>query len=61
MLLHRRLAAGLSTAMIYAVPDAQTDVIGLYTGFGVAVAGAEFTADGIVHVPMRREGSARAR
>ncbi len=41
--------------------DAQTDSIGLYTKFGFVVAGAEFTEDGIGHVPMRREGPARVR
>ncbi|MGH3889894.1 MAG: GNAT family N-acetyltransferase [Pseudonocardiaceae bacterium] len=43
------------------VIDAQNHSIGLYTKFGFVVAGAEFTEDGIVHVPMRREGSARVR
>ncbi|MGH3943437.1 MAG: GNAT family N-acetyltransferase, partial [Pseudonocardiaceae bacterium] len=41
--------------------DAQTDSIGLYTDFGFVVDGAEFTEDNIVHVPMRRERSARVR
>ncbi|MGH3984381.1 MAG: GNAT family N-acetyltransferase [Pseudonocardiaceae bacterium] len=41
--------------------DAQTDSIGLYTEFGFVVDGAEFTEDGIPHVPMRRTGSARVR
>ena len=41
--------------------DAQTDSIDLYTEFGFEVYGAEFTEDGIAHVPMRRKGSARAR
>lgn len=43
------------------VLDAQTDSIGLYTGFGFVPDGAEFTEDGIAHVPMRREGSTRVR
>lgn len=43
------------------VLDAQTDSVGLYTGFGFVVDGAEFTEDGIAHVPMRRERSARVR
>ncbi|MGH3883776.1 MAG: GNAT family N-acetyltransferase, partial [Pseudonocardiaceae bacterium] len=43
------------------VLDAQTESIGLYAEFGFVVVGAEFTEDGIVHVPMRREGSARVR
>ncbi|MGH4008433.1 MAG: GNAT family N-acetyltransferase [Pseudonocardiaceae bacterium] len=41
--------------------DAQTDLIGLYTEFGFVVDGAEHTGDGIVHVPMRRGGSAKVR
>ncbi|HEV7451737.1 MAG TPA: GNAT family N-acetyltransferase [Pseudonocardiaceae bacterium] len=41
------------------VLDAQTDSIGLYTRFGFVLDGAEFTEDGIMHVPMRREGSTR--
>ncbi|HKR52097.1 MAG TPA: GNAT family N-acetyltransferase [Pseudonocardiaceae bacterium] len=41
------------------VLDAQAHLVGLYTRFGFVVAGAEFTEDGIVHVPMHREGLAR--
>ncbi len=36
--------------------DAQTGSIGLYIEFGFVVEGAEVTENGIVHVPMRREG-----
>jgi ElaA protein len=39
--------------------DAQAQLTGLYAGFGFEPAGAEFTADGIAHVPMRRAGLAR--
>ena len=41
------------------VLDAQTDSVELYTAFGFVVDGAEFTEDGIAHVPMRRERSAK--
>jgi ElaA protein len=41
------------------VLDAQTQLVGLYSGFGFEPAGAEFTEDGIAHVPMRRERLAR--
>jgi ElaA protein len=43
------------------VLDAQAHVIELYAAFGFVVDGAEFAEDGIVHVPMRRERSARVR
>ena len=43
------------------VLDAQAHVIELYAAFGFVVDGAEFTEDGIAHVPMRRERSARVR
>ena len=43
------------------VLDAQAHVIELYAAFGFVVDGAEFTEDGIVHVPMRRKRSARVR
>jgi ElaA protein len=43
------------------VLDAQAHVIELYEAFGFVVDGAEFAEDGIVHVPMRRERSARVR
>ena len=43
------------------VLDAQTDSVELYTAFGFVADGAEFTEDGIAHVPMRRERSARVR
>jgi ElaA protein len=43
------------------VLDAQAHVIELYATFGFVVDGAEFTEDGIVHVPMRRKRSARVR
>lgn len=43
------------------VLDAQTHLIGLYAGFGFVVDGAEFTEDGIGHVPMRRGRPARVR
>ncbi|MFN2496184.1 MAG: GNAT family N-acetyltransferase [Pseudonocardiaceae bacterium] len=39
--------------------DAQTHLVGLYSAFGFVLAGAEFTQDGITHVPMRREGPVR--
>jgi ElaA protein len=35
--------------------DAQAHLTGLYSAFGFVPAGAEFTQDGIAHVPMRRE------
>jgi ElaA protein len=41
--------------------DAQTDSIELYTELGFVLVGEEFTQEGIGHVPMRREGSARVR
>lgn len=43
------------------VLDAQTDSVELYTAFGFVVDGAEFTEDGIAHVPMRRKRPTRVR
>jgi ElaA protein len=43
------------------VLDAQAHLTELYAAFGFVVDGAEFTEDGIVHVPMRRKRSARVR
>lgn len=39
----------------------KTHATKLYAEYGFEVAGVEFVEDGIVHVPMRREGSARVR
>ena len=36
------------------VLDAQSPLVGWYSGFGFAVDGEEFLEDGISHVPMRR-------
>lgn len=36
------------------VLDAQSHLTGIYTAFGFEPDGAEFTEDGILHVPMRR-------
>lgn len=36
------------------VLDAQRHLTGIYTAFGFKPDGAEFTEDGIVHIPMRR-------
>lgn len=36
--------------------DAQAHLTGRYSAFGFVPAGAEFTQDGIAHVPMRRGG-----
>ncbi len=36
--------------------DAQAHLTGRYSAFGFVAAGAEFTQDGIAHVPMRRQG-----
>jgi ElaA protein len=41
------------------VLNAQTQLVGLYSGFGFVRAGAEFVEDGIAHVPMCREASVR--
>ncbi len=43
------------------VLDAQSHLVEFYTEFGFVLDGTEFTEDGIAHVPMRREGSARVR
>jgi ElaA protein len=36
------------------VLDAQTPLVGFYTGLGFTATGPEFLEDGIAHVPMRR-------
>lgn len=41
------------------VVDAQRHCVELYRAYGFVVDGAEFTEDGIPHVPMRRAASAR--
>ncbi|MGQ0773310.1 MAG: GNAT family N-acetyltransferase [Pseudonocardiales bacterium] len=41
------------------VLDAQSHLTGLYSTFGFAPVGAEFVEQGVAHVPMRRERSAR--
>lgn len=41
------------------VLDAQAHLTGHYTGYGFVPVGAEFIADGIAHVPMRRDARAR--
>ncbi|MDT7706609.1 MAG: ElaA protein [Pseudonocardiales bacterium] len=38
------------------VLDAQDHLAGFYAGLGFAVTGPSFDWDGVVHVPMRREG-----
>ncbi|MGH3853673.1 MAG: GNAT family N-acetyltransferase [Pseudonocardiaceae bacterium] len=43
------------------VLDSQRHCVGLYSAYGFVVDGAEFTEDGIPHVPMRRDASARIR
>lgn len=43
------------------VLDAQRHCVELYGAYGFAVDGAEFTEDGIPHVPMCRNASARTR
>jgi ElaA protein len=43
------------------VLDAQRHCVELYRAYGFVVGGAEFTEDGILHVPMRRDASARIR
>ncbi len=43
------------------VLDAQRHCVGLYCAYGFVVDGVEFTEDGIPHVPMRRDASARIR
>ncbi|MGH3779387.1 MAG: GNAT family N-acetyltransferase [Pseudonocardiaceae bacterium] len=43
------------------VLDAQPYCVELFGAFGFVVNGAEFTEDGIPHVPMRRDASARVR
>ncbi|MGH3772486.1 MAG: GNAT family N-acetyltransferase [Pseudonocardiaceae bacterium] len=43
------------------VLDAQRHCVTLYGAYGFVVDGAEFTEDGIPHVPMRRDASARIR
>ncbi|MBA2471212.1 MAG: GNAT family N-acetyltransferase [Pseudonocardiales bacterium] len=43
------------------VLDAQPYCVELFGSFGFVVNGAEFTEDGIPHVPMRRAASARVR
>jgi ElaA protein len=43
------------------VLDAQRYCVELFGAFGFVVDGAEFTEDGIPHVPMRRDASARIR
>lgn len=39
--------------------DAQAHLTARYSAFGFVPAGAEFTQDGITHVPMRRGGSVK--
>lgn len=41
------------------VLDAPPQLTGLYHGFGFVLAGEESVADGVAHVPMRREASVR--
>ena len=36
--------------------DAQTGLSGFYEGYGFVVTGPEFDEDGVMHVPMAREG-----
>ncbi|WP_457188463.1 GNAT family N-acetyltransferase [Nocardioides sp. P5_E3] len=36
--------------------DAQTGLTAFYEGYGFAVTGPEFDEDGVMHVPMAREG-----
>ena len=36
--------------------DAQTGLTGFYEGYGFVVTGPEFDEDGVMHVPMAREG-----
>lgn len=43
------------------VLDAQRHCVELYGAYGFVADGAEFTEDGIPHVPMRRAASARIR
>jgi ElaA protein len=43
------------------VLDAQRDCVELFVAFGFVVDGPEFTEDGLPHVPMRRDASARIR
>jgi ElaA protein len=43
------------------VLDAQRYCVEFFGAFGFVVDGAEFTEDGIPHVPMRRDASARIR
>ncbi|MEU1836910.1 GNAT family N-acetyltransferase [Micromonospora chersina] len=38
------------------VLEAQTHLVGFYTGHGFAVSGPGYVEDGIPHTPMRREG-----
>lgn len=43
------------------VVDAQLDCVELFGAFGFVVDGAQTTTDGVAHVPMRRDASARIR
>jgi ElaA protein len=36
--------------------DAQTGLTTFYEGYGFVVTGPEFDEDGVMHVPMAREG-----
>ncbi len=56
---HARRLMQAALAEVGAVPcwvDAQSHLAGLYREFGFVEAGAEFTEDGIAHLPMRRAG-----
>lgn len=63
----RARGAGLSRVLVQAaldevrgaacVLDAQSYLTGFYASFGFRAAGEEFLADGIPHVPMRRDPS----
>ena len=51
-------AAMLETGDRAVVLDAQTGLAGWYATFGFEVTGPEFDDDGVLHLPMRREGQA---